>query len=211
MTRKKKILYVITKGNFGGAQHYVYDLARGFSREGYEVVVAFGEKGALFEKLREASIRVEILPSLSRNISLFPDLTTLTSLYRLFKKENPSVLHLNSSKAGFLGALAARIARVPQIIFTAHGWAFNEERNIFSKLFFLKVHYLTVLLSHQTIAVSEKTKRDIARAPFIRKKLSVIYNGIEAPRFLSREKARKTLVGRYEDGDTNTLWLGTIA
>ena len=37
---------------------------------------------------------------------------------------------------------------------------------------------MTVLLSHKTICVSEKTKEQIARWPFIKNKLTVIYNGI---------------------------------
>ena len=44
MEEKKKILYVITKGNFGGAQRYVYDLATSLPKDKFEVLVACGTK-----------------------------------------------------------------------------------------------------------------------------------------------------------------------
>ena len=37
---RKKILFIITKSNWGGAQRYVYDLATSLPKEKYEVAVA---------------------------------------------------------------------------------------------------------------------------------------------------------------------------
>jgi len=60
MVGKKKILYVITKSNFGGAQRQVFDLATGLSKEKFEVAVALGGKGLLKEKLDAAGIAAEV-------------------------------------------------------------------------------------------------------------------------------------------------------
>ena len=46
MPAKTKILYIITKSNFGGAQKYVYDLATSLPRDRFDIVVAFGGNGA---------------------------------------------------------------------------------------------------------------------------------------------------------------------
>ena len=51
---KIKILYIITKSNWGGAQRYVYDLARGLPQDNFEIAVAAGGSGLLMEKLNEA-------------------------------------------------------------------------------------------------------------------------------------------------------------
>ena len=67
---KKKVLFLITKSNFGGAQRYVYDLATGLPSEEFEVVVAFGQSGLLERKLQENGVRTVSLPSLQRDISL---------------------------------------------------------------------------------------------------------------------------------------------
>ena len=60
---KKKILFVITKSNWGGAQRYVYDLATNLPQD-YEPVVAGGGDGLLFKKLKERGIRTISIPYL---------------------------------------------------------------------------------------------------------------------------------------------------
>ena len=44
-TKKTKILYVITKSNYGGAQRYVFDLATSLPEDQFEVQVALGGTG----------------------------------------------------------------------------------------------------------------------------------------------------------------------
>jgi len=52
-----RILYVITKANWGGAQRYVYDLATAAQAAGHEVRVVSGPAGALTRKLEDAQKR----------------------------------------------------------------------------------------------------------------------------------------------------------
>src|SRR3989344_2153145 len=104
---KKKILYVITKSNWGGAQRYVYDLAAHFSREdGYEVAVALGGDGTLRKKLEDKSVRVIRIPALERDVRIMSDVRAFFALLKLLQEETPDIVHLNSSKIGFLGTLA---------------------------------------------------------------------------------------------------------
>lgn len=204
---RKKLLFVITKSNFGGAQRYVYDLAT--SLEGtYDIAVASGGTGTLQKKLHEAHIRTISLASLERDISLSKDFRTFFELIRLFRKEKPDIVHLNSSKIGGLGALAARIARVPKIIFTAHGWAFNEERPFFQRKIIGFLHWSTIILSHMTIAVSEKIKDSMSSLPFLSKKIKVIHNGIVSMDLVTREGARAFL-GLKNKNDS--FLIGTIS
>ena len=108
---RQKILLVITKSNWGGAQRYVYDLATNLPRDRFEVIVACGGSGTLITRLKESGVRVIPLGKLGRDISLGDDLGSFFSLLRILRTEHPDILHLNSSKAGGLGALAGRIAR----------------------------------------------------------------------------------------------------
>src|SRR5689334_9727685 len=115
----KKILFVITKANWGGAQRYVYDLATAARERGADVAVAFGTDGLLHTKLEEAGIRTLVLPHLTRDINLRAEWESFKALRALIKEERPDIVHVNSSKAG-LTLIAARLEKVPQIIFTAH-------------------------------------------------------------------------------------------
>ena len=174
-----KILFGITKSNFGGAQRYVFELAVEAKRLGHEVSVLCGKSGKLVENLEKEKIRVINLDSLERNISLAKDIKSFFEIVKILKKEKPDVFHTNSSKVGGLGALSGRLAGIKKIIFTAHGWAFNEPRSSVEKVLIKFFVFFTILLSHKTIAVSEKTKSDVSSFPFTKNKLGVIYNGIK--------------------------------
>ena len=213
-TEKKKILYLITKSSWGGAGRYVYDLATGVSKKNFEVVVALGGKGELKDKLEAQSICTVTIPTLQRDVALWREIKAFLNLVKIIRKEKPDVLHTNSSKAGALGALAGRIARVPKIIFTAHGWAFNENRSFFSRTAITFLHWFTVLLSHKTIAVSDQTKEQaLKKMPFIKNKLVVVHNGITEIPFKESSIAREELFqkGIPKNIHPDTLWFGTIS
>ena len=174
----KKLLFLITKATWGGAQRYVYDLATSLRNE-FEVSVAFGPEGLLARKLHEAQIPTFPIKSLQRDISISNDVRSFFELRRLFRTQKPDIVHLNSSKAAGVGALAARLEGVPQIIFTAHGWPFWEQRNSISRGLIFLLSWLTALLSHKIIVVSEYDLTVARKMPFVRNKSVRIYNGID--------------------------------
>src|SRR4051812_46772141 len=93
---RKKLLFVITKANWGGAQRYVFDLATALPVETFDVQVAFGQKGLLAEKLAAAGVATHQIPSLGRDISVFSDIKSFFELLHMFRKEKPDIVHLNS-------------------------------------------------------------------------------------------------------------------
>lgn len=206
--RKKRILFLITKGNWGGAQRYVYDLATRLPKDTYAAMVAMGEGSILAERLAPQDIPVHRIHSLTRDISLLNDLHSFFEIYRLLKKGRPDVLHINSSKAGGLGALAARLAGVPRIVFTVHGWAFNEPRSFIARQLILYMQWLTVLLSDAVITVSRHDFIQGQRMLFAKKKMYLVHNGIETTSLLSRDDARAQLGIPSHD---ENMWIGTIA
>lgn len=210
---KLKILFIVTKGNWGGVQRYVYDLATHLPEKSFTVAVALGEGAILPLRLTEAGIRNIFIPSLGRDVKIWDDLKTFFTLLKLYRAEKPDIIHLNSSKAGAVGALAGCFARVPRIIFTAHGWAFNENRSKISKLVIAGLHWLTVILAHQTIVVAETTRRQMCRFPFTKRRMTVINNGISPvdTHFLDRETARRELLRDTPPKESNSFWLGTIS
>lgn len=206
--QNKKVLIAITKSNFGGAQRYVYDLAVGAKHAGHDVSVLCGGEGLLVDKLKESGIRVISLPTLGRDISILHDLEAFLFILRTLKSEKPDVFHTNSSKMGGMGNLAARLAGIKTIIFTSHGWAFNEDRSLIQKIILYKLVWFTIFLSHLTICVSEKTENDVEWMPFIKQKLVLIHNGIEAFPLMERLKARNFLV---QNTASDELLVGTMA
>jgi glycosyltransferase involved in cell wall biosynthesis len=186
-----KILYVVTKSDWGGAQKYVYDLATSFKSLGNEIAVSFGGRGGMYDRLLEHSdITLYPLESLQRDISLKKELYSLFELYRVFKDAKPDIVHLNSSKVAGLGALIGRMCGIKNIVVTIHGAPFREDRNLLSIFIIRSITWFSCMLAHKVIAVSQKDEFDLARLPFLRKKLKTIYLGLhyEAP----VEKKKKT-------------------
>jgi glycosyltransferase involved in cell wall biosynthesis len=204
---RKRILYVITKSNWGGAQRYVYDLAVAAKGRGHDVRVVSGREGELTDRLREAGIAVSPIPSMQRDVRLASDFKVFQEISAIMREFKPDVVHGNSSKAGALVAFAGRLNGVRRIVFTAHGWAFNEDRPRWQKFLIGLVHYETVLLSHTTICNSEATKRDIRWMPFVLWKVAVVHHGVRPYEVLPRAKAREALAPLLPA----RTWIGTIA
>jgi len=207
------IFYIITKANFGGAQRYVYDLSREARDRGNKVTVVYGEAGRLSELLAEEGIPTIHLESLGRDVSLRGDVATFFELFNLFWNARPDVIHLNSSKIGALGAFAGRLARVKRILFTAHGWATQEDRPDWQKILITLIHWWTVICTHTTIAVSLHTKTELANLPFMKKRIVVVHNAIRTYACYPKEEARGFLLSMNvgapipKDG----VWIGMIA
>ncbi|KKQ27885.1 MAG: hypothetical protein US42_C0004G0024 [Candidatus Magasanikbacteria bacterium GW2011_GWC2_37_14] len=217
--QKKKILYVITQGEWGGAQRYVYDLAINTPTD-WQVFVAVGEKNRkkeLQEKIladnkkqitfvpssgRGAnSITIVQLSHLVRKICPWHDILAIFELRRLYKTLKPDVVHLNSSKAGIVGSLARLgIASSPfgtsrndKLVYTVHGWVFNEPMNNFRKTIYRFLEKITAKLKDKIIVLSDKDYQDGMDLGIAKNKLVKIPLGIEKTVFLERDVARRFL------------------
>lgn len=212
--KQRKILQIITKSNFGGAQKYVYELSSELKKYDFDVLVAFGGDGILKEKLEKELIRTIQIEQLNRNINLISDIKVFFEIINIIKKERPDIIHLNSSKIGAIGSLAARFCRVPKIIFTVHGLAFNEDRSFISKIIIKKIYWFTIFLSHYSIAVSENVKEQLLSIPFfniLKNKIIVIKNEIKKIDFIEKEESKKFIGNKIGIDISNKKIIGTIA
>ena len=208
-----KILYGITKSNFGGAQRYVFELAQEAKRRKHDVAVlcggpsfaeaSKGKEGILVSKLKEVGIRTILIPGFSRDIDLVGDASRLLFIMKTVWREKPNVFHINSAKMSGAGIFTVFVLNLYskltansyklEAIFTAHGWEFNAPRPQWQKILIKFFSWLTVLGTHKTICVSEKTKRNVVGLPFIKSKLIVVRNGVQSFELKPREIARKEL------------------
>ncbi len=211
--KRKKILFVITKSVWGGAQRYVFDLATHLPREEFETAVATVPGGALTEKLAEEHVVVFPIAGFQKSINPLKDIISFFELLAVYRRFQPDIIHTNSSKAGgiagaaafFYNALAAKnIMRV----FTVHGLPFEETwRPHWQRLLIRYASKITVLLHDHVIVISENDRRAALSynvAPS--SKVTLIHNGIEVLQFLPRAQAQHELFGQEYP-----LVIGTIA
>ncbi len=214
---KTKILYLVTKANWGGAQRYVYDLATYCARASFDVVVAAGSPGTLFEKLAAQNIRTVAIPELTRDVGIMREFITLFAILKVIAAERPAVVHLSSSKAGGVGAAAAFLynlahrGRRARVVFTAHGWGFNEDRGAVARLLIFLASVLSTMLHNVVICINRR-EYDQARRFVPARKLALVYNGISPLDLLPRSEARSLLARvAARPLDADAVIIGTIA
>ena len=217
--RRQKILFVITKSNWGGAQRYVFDMATALPREQFDVCVALGgtggkdaQGGVLEVLLKSRGIRTIFISSFMRDISFLREWYAFGELIRIFQQERPDVVHLNSSKAGGIGALAARMAGVRKIVFTSHGLAYDEDRGPFARATIWIATWITFLLCHRVIVLSQDNFKRAKKLPLCARKIYLIRNGASPLEFQDKAVLRDDWVRRFSlTADADTVWIGTIA
>lgn len=214
-TQKHTVLYLITKSNWGGAQKYVYELAVAAKNQGHQVAVACGGTGdsgaalgQLSTKLREANITIYPIRHFERNMSPLNDLRAFFEILRLLRTHKPDIIHTNSSKAGGIGALAARLAGIRKIVFTSHGLTTDETwRPLWQQWLITLGTWLTLWLSHQNIMISTETYERARKMPAVKTHVVLIKNGVGPIVFEKRSAARAKLAPHFAD---DTLWIGGI-
>lgn len=187
-----RVFQVITKANWGGAQVYTKDIIDAEQAFNTVNTLVYGEAGTLSDLTQQKATPSIHIPSLGRNISFFNDCKTVYTLWKLFKKEKPDAVHLHSSKALFISSIAARLAKVPRIIATAHGWPYNESRSAPQKHLFYFLTWITMLCVHVLICVSQAVAKEAPQL-LVSQKIQTIYNGITPFSVYGRENARAML------------------
>lgn len=118
-----KVAFVVTKSEFGGAQEYLRILMSSMSQ--YETVLISGDTGFLTETAERLNVSYRICDGLVHPVRPAQDVRAILNMYALLRREKPDLVHANSSKAGVVARVAARLAGIP-VVFTSHGWAFTE-------------------------------------------------------------------------------------
>lgn len=209
-----KLLLLITSSAWGGAERYVSRLAAA-AAGAFDVTVAAGEseRRELFRNL-PSGVRTIVIKDLVRPIAPWRDLKAVRRLRALIDAEGFDLVHANSSKAGLVGALAARLSRRrPPALYTAHGWGFSEKRSFLFRSAVLWSEKLASRFRAATVVLTAG-ERDIALAKGLspRERLHLIPLGIDRDEivFLDREASREELMRLCGTRLGRTV-IGTIA
>jgi glycosyltransferase involved in cell wall biosynthesis len=181
---KIKIIHIITRLDRGGSSKMLLDIARGLSAAKYDIKIIAGFTINPHEDLssfsKKTGIEILFVRTLRRDINALFDILALVRLWQIIKKEKPDIVHTHTSKAGFLGRLAAKLAGGPKIIYMPHGNIFYGYAPMpFTKLF--------IILERFAAGFSDRivTLTYIERSEFLQRgigtkgKFVTIHNGID--------------------------------
>ena len=164
----------------GGVERYLVSLLKKIRKYNeYEHIVVCSE---YFDTGKFSGIVKELIciPELKNAISFSHDSKAVYQVRRVIKSHKPDVVYCHSSKAGAVGRLAA-IGCHCKVLYNAHGWAFNMRGiSTAKRILYQSVEKALAPLTDRIICISEYEKKSaIAHRICSKKKLSVIYNGID--------------------------------
>lgn len=109
-------------------------------------VIAISARGEEVDELKNQENCNHISIPLTRNINPLADLFSIIKLFFLLRKIKPSIVHTHTPKAGFVGMIAAYLARVPIRLHTIAGLPWSIEKGV-KKRILKTVEKLTVFAS----------------------------------------------------------------
>jgi len=200
--KRFRVAHVITRLCKGGAQENTFQTVKLANRERFEVDLisgpTSGDEGSIEDAVRAAGIEILRVSTLVRNVAPTRDLVAFRALESLFRANRYSIIHTHTSKAGFLGRMAAVRAEIPIVVHTPHG-------NIFQGYFSKPMTRLFVAMeryaARRTDRIIELTPRGIEehlnQGIGRREQYVTIFSGIDLEPFpqaiAHREETRRAL------------------
>ena len=185
---RRKLIVHVMESTAGGTRRHLDLLLSGLPRDRFAlsaIVSDRGEEGFQQDvaKWRASGVHVHEV-ELARDIRLRPDWSGRRVLRDLFKALSPDVIHTHSSKAGFLGRLAAAACRrrgaTAAVYHTPHIFPFQWAHGV-TRSFYLRLERYAAVHCDAIVCLS-KRQRDLAAELQVkrRERLVVIANGVDA-------------------------------
>src|SRR6266545_7989098 len=184
------VVRVFSRLNIGGPSIHVILLTAGLNPAKFQSTLIVGQEGPqegnMLELAESRGVRPVKIPSLGREISLFNDLWTTFLLWRYMRRVRPKIVHTHTSKAGFSGRLAARLAGVPVIVHTFHGHVFHGYFGPVLTTAFILLERLLARMSDAIVTISQELKKDLLERKIAPEgKMRVIELGLDLESFLA--------------------------
>ena len=168
--------------------------------EGYQVSAACSD-GPYARSLQAKGYTIHTLP-LARTIAPWSTVRSIWKLYRLMTRERFDIVHVHTPVAAAVGRIAARLAGVPMVIYTAHGFYFHDRMAPMARRLTI---WVEKLLGHTTDLLITQSQEDAVAA--VREKIRPadrvgwIGNGVDIQRFKPVESslAARRSFGLSED------------
>jgi glycosyltransferase involved in cell wall biosynthesis len=178
--------------------HFLLPLAHALRHE-FEVHFA-GSDGEYVGEIRQAGFQYHTVP-IKRNYNIAAHARAFVALTRLMRRERYEVVHTHTPIASLIGRAAARLSRVPVVLYTAHGFYFHERMKPHARRFFVMLEKAAGRVTDFTFTQSAEDCEDAVALGIARRdKILHIGNGVDLERFDRRRLAAERDAIRAELG-----------
>ncbi|ELR72289.1 Glycosyl transferase, group 1 [Fulvivirga imtechensis AK7] len=186
--KKIKILYGLESTSGGSLKHLLY-LTSFIDPQIFDITVVLSSKRGVdlshaVKEINAAGAKLLFLP-MKRSIDPLNDAINLLKVKTIIREGRYDIVHAHSSKAGVLFRIAARMHRVPLILYTPHCFYFQAHEGL-KKKFFVWIEYCLAKMTDYIIVSRNEKSASLEEGICPPKKLININNAIKF-----NEKARK--------------------
>ncbi|NJN81993.1 MAG: glycosyltransferase family 4 protein [Caldilineaceae bacterium] len=155
---------------------------RSIQAGGYEVS-CISAPGPNVPEIEAAGFQHFAVP-MTRNFTPLSDLRSLATLVTIMRRERFCVVHTHTPKPGLLGQLAARMAGVPVVVNTLHGFYFHDNMPSFWRQFYIATEKIAARCSDMILSQNrEDMDTAVNEGICAPGKLAYLGNGIDIRRF----------------------------
>jgi glycosyltransferase involved in cell wall biosynthesis len=185
------VVHAITRLTLGGSSENTLNTVAALGRAGYRVTLAAGlaeSDASVVDDARRRGCRVVDVPGLGREAAPARDVRATLALVALYRRERAQIVHTHTSKAGFVGRLAARLAGTPAVIHQPHGHIFYGYYGPRRTRFYTALERLAARWTDRIITLTERgTEEHLAQGIGRRRQYVVVPSGV--PTRALRERA----------------------
>lgn len=180
-----RICHVITRLIVGGAQENTLATCIGLQKRGHQVELLTGpQAGPEGSLLPQADgVPVTVMEDLRREPNPWHDARATAALTHRFRERRYDIVHTHSGKAGILGRVAARLARVPVVVHTIHGPSFYPQQNPLGNWLFRGLEQVAAEWTTHFVSVADAMTEQY-QAAGIHGRYVTIYSGFNLEAFL---------------------------
>ncbi len=212
MSSKRHVVHVITRLDLGGAQQNTLYCVANHDRSRYTTGLVAGTGGELDADAGKVSdADISLVDWLRYPISPLRDLAAVFKMKRLLKERSADVVHTHSSKAGVIGRVAARLAGVPVIVHTVHGWSFNDTQSWPVRKFYIALEKWLAQRTDAlvTVAAADRDK-GLELGIGTPDQYHVIHSGIDIQSY-RRPASARALIRKELGFESDEVVVGTVA
>jgi len=205
--KRIRVAHVITRLSKGGAQENTLSTVKLANRNRFDVDLISGptdgSEGSIEDAARSAGIEIVRVPSLTRSPDPWRDFRAYRELRRIFREGHYDIVHTHTSKAGFLGRLAAAHGDVPIIVHTPHGHIFFGYFNTGLTEFFTRLERHAARKTDRLLALTRRgIEEHLARGVGRREQWDAVFSGIDLspyPQAMARRDDTRATLGVEPD------------
>lgn len=195
------VLQILGDAKYGGSTYLALEWTRFLVEQGCRVAVQTTDPPTIAAMRAIPGVRVITTINIPREVAPGADLRALVALIGLIRRERYTIVQTGMTTAGFVGRLAAWLARAPVIIQDAQGWPVTEYSSLGERIVYTPLSYLAGLLSTRVVCAGHGTARLAAQLYTCpQRRLTIIANGIDPTPFLDPGQAVQGQALRRELG-----------